>query len=64
MDFCHHIQTGPEHGPINSDPVLTGILIKGTCKCERKKSHSNLIAKNKYLYFDQKPGPGLGISYD
>ena len=52
----------PGHGLINSDPVLTGILIKGTCKYERKKSHNNLIAKNKYLYFDQKPDPRLGIS--
>ena len=64
MDFSHHIQTGLGHGHKNSDPVLTGIIIKGTCKYERKKSHNNLIAKNKYLYFDQKPDPRLGISHD
>ena len=61
-DFCHHMQTGPGHGPKISDTLLTGILIKGTCKYERKKSHNNLIAKNKYLYFDQKPDPRLGIA--
>ena len=58
------MQPGPKHGTINLDPVLTGILIIETCKYERKKSHNNLIAKNKYLYFDKKPDPRVGISYD